>query len=245
MNMVFHVRPSPHLRQPGAVDSWFCVAKERDPQSCFDQLVQAEQEVRARHDELTHQGWDAVRALVQAELGANESEATGLRLYCLARLVGEFDEPEAVDGLIDLLAAAYGPVRAEAGEQLQGLAVEDFSAVAEGAKRAVERLPVGSPALSELPYMLVETDEPGLCELFGRLLEQPDADGVAATIEALVQLGDPVGIELLEPLREDQRMSTLGEEPGETFEAKIGELAGEAAELLAHLSVVPPDGERP
>jgi HEAT repeat protein len=113
------------------------------------------------------------------------------------------------------------------------LAYERFKEVALGVERALKRLPVGSAALPELPYILVEVPEPGVLKLLGQFLAHKDPDAVAAAIEALAELGDPKAIPLLEPLAHDDRTVELADDGGETTsEASIAELVGEAIELL-------------
>src|SRR6185437_6534543 len=99
--------------------------------------------------------------------------------------------------------------------------------------RALKRLPIGSPALPELPYLLGEVPEPGVMRLLGQFLAHKDPDAVAAAIEVLAEIGDPQAVKLLEPLVEDTRVVELADDGGDdTSEASIGELAGEAIELL-------------
>src|SRR6185369_12900186 len=108
-----------------------------------------------------------------------------------------------------------------------------FKEVAGGVERALKRLPVGSPALPELPYILAEVPEPGVVRLLGQFLAHKDPDAVAAAIEALAEIGDPAAIKLLEPLAHDERTVELAEDGSDaTSEASIGELASEAIELL-------------
>jgi HEAT repeat protein len=94
-------------------------------------------------------------------------------------------------------------------------------------------MPLGSPALPELPYLLAEIPEPGVLKLLGLFLAHSDPDAVAAAIEALAEMGDPAAIPLLEPLAHDDRTVELADDGSDTTsEASIGELATEAIELL-------------
>src|SRR6185369_4791393 len=108
-----------------------------------------------------------------------------------------------------------------------------FKEVAGGVERALKRLPVGSPALPELPYILAEVPEPGVVKLLAQFLAHRDPDAVAAAIEAIAEIGDPAAIKVLEPLVGDERTVELADDGSEaTSEATLGELAGEAIELL-------------
>ncbi|MCA9618983.1 MAG: HEAT repeat domain-containing protein, partial [Myxococcales bacterium] len=99
--------------------------------------------------------------------------------------------------------------------------------------RALGRLGVGSNALVELPYLLTEIPEPGVVTLLAKFLAHDDPDGVAAAIEALVEVGDPSAVGALEKLRDDKRKTRLGdEEELEGGDVTVGELAEEAIQLL-------------
>jgi hypothetical protein len=167
-----------------------------------------------------------------ASAGELDAPEANVRLVCVARLLGELDGPEIADGLIDVLNTDHAEVRHEAGEQLQGMACDRFADVSKAATRALDRLAPGSPALAELPYVLVEIPEPGVVGILGRFLAHADADAVAAAIEALAEVGDAATVELLRGLEEDKRVSAVGDENRTESEVTIGELASEAIELL-------------
>lgn len=205
----------------------------------LDRLFEAERTARAMHDELLQRPpkelLDGLRvALEQALAEPDEAEAS-LRLVRIAALLGELEGPRAVDALIDVLASEHPEARRAAGEEIEELAFERFKEVAGGVERALERLPTGSPALLELPFILVEVPEPGVTKLLARFLQHPDPDAVAAAIEAFVELGDPSAARLIEPLTKDQRTVEVGDEGEEAADVTIGELAEEALELLEGL----------
>jgi HEAT repeat protein len=203
----------------------------------LSELFDAERNVRRLHDQLASLSTPDLLGGLSTALSAalrekNEDEAS-LRLVRIAALLGEHEGPEVVDALIDVLSSDHPEARRAAGEELEGLAYERFKEVAGGVERALKRLPVGSPALPELPYILAEVPEPGVLKLLGLFLQHKDADAVAGAIEALAELGDPQGIALLEPLIHDERTVELADDGGDsTSEASLGELAGEAIELL-------------
>ena len=97
---------------------------------------------------------------------------------------------------IDILGGVSHEARIAAGEGLETLAYDRFKEVALGIERALERLPKGSPALSELPFLLAEVGEPGCAKLLGRFLQNEDAEVVASAIEAMAELGDPASIQV-------------------------------------------------
>ena len=104
-------------------------------------------------------------------------------------------------------------------------------------ERALVRLPKGSPALSELPYMLAEVPEPGALKLLGQFLKHADPEAVAAAIEALVEVGDPGAAPMLAHLERDTRQVQMDGEDGVEGDGpvSIGDLATEARHLLAEL----------
>jgi HEAT repeat protein len=204
------------------------------------ELFRAERDVRESHDRLASLGRSgelegllaALRRASDAAGGLDPAEAA-LRQVCVARLLGEFDGAEVADALIDVLASDHAEARHEAGEQLQGLAYDRFKEVALAAERALERFPDGAPCLVELPYLLVEVPEPGVVKLLGKFLAHGDVETVAAAVEAVAEIGDPAALKFLEPLVNDERTTTVGDDGGEQAEVTLGELAGEAIELLS------------
>ena len=202
-------------------------------------LFDAERTVRRHHGELVAQPRaELVRALGAAvkeatKLGAEEA---ALRLTRIASLLGDLEGPEAVDLLIDILGSDSPEARVTAGEALEGLAFDRFKEVALGIERGLDRLPKGSPALTELPYLLAEVGEPGCVKVLGRFLQHPDPEAVAAAIEAMAELGDPAAVPLLAPLEKDARQVQLDEEDGESERVAIGDLAHEARELLSEMA---------
>ena len=203
----------------------------------LNDLFDAERNVRRLHDELAslppNDLLDALSGALAAALRETNEDEASLRLVRIAALLGEHEGPRAVDALIDVLSSDHPEARRAAGEELEALAYERFKEVAGGVERALKRLPIGSPALPELPYLLAEIPEPGVIKLLGQFLAHADPDAVAAAIEAIAELGDPQAIKLLEPLAHDERTVELADDGSEaTSEASIGELATEAIELL-------------
>jgi HEAT repeat protein len=207
-----------------------------DPLATLGALYDAERAARDAHDELAED--DPARVLPAIEracreaLALEDEDELSLRLTCLAELLGELEGPRVVDLLIDILGSEDAEARRVAGEALSGLGFDRFKDVALGIERALTRLPGGSPALAELPYLLAEIPEPGVTRLLALFLAHRDADAVASAIEALVELGDPSTLPLLEPLAGDMRRVELEDEGGTEGDASIGELVSEARALL-------------
>lgn len=203
----------------------------------LSELFDAERTVRRVHAELADypepELLDALADAVKAAFRESREEEGSLRLTRIATLLGEFEGPRVVDTLIDILASEHPEARAAAGEELQGLAFDRFKEVALGVERALKRLPVGSAALPELPYVLAEVPEAGLTRLLSQFLTHQDPDAVAAAIEALVEVGDPAAAQKIAPLVGDTRTVELAEgEEDRTEEVTLGELAEEAISLL-------------
>jgi len=205
-------------------------------------LFDAERTARILHgDLLTLPPKELVEELRKATRDAatvhdDDSAEGSLRLARIAVLLGDLDGDAVVDLLIDILGSPSPEARVAAGESLEGLAFDRFKEVAMGIERAVDRLPKGSPALTELPFLLAEVAEPGCVKLLGRFLKHADAEAVAAAIEALAELGDPAAIPLLAPLEKDARQVQLEEEDGEGERVALGDLAYEAREILEELA---------
>ncbi len=209
------------------------------------ELFDAERAARKTHAEVVRafgRGGEDAAALVAAlktEMDAaramKDPDEQALRLVRVAGLLGDMQGPVVVDLLIDILGGDEAEGRHAAGEALEGLAYERFKEVALGVERALDRLPAGSPALSELPYLIAEIPEPGAAKLLGRFLRHLDPDAVAAAIEALVEVGDPSVASLLAPLEKDTRTVQLEDDEGEEGKVTIGELAAEARALLGEI----------
>jgi HEAT repeat protein len=213
------------------------------------ELFDAERNVRRVHAELAKADatglLDVLAARVAEALVLDDEDEAALRLVRLASVLGELEGPRAVDLLIDILGSEEPEARNCAGEALSDLAFDRFKEVALGIERALDRLPVGSPALLELPYLLAEIGEPGVRKLLGRFLSHPDPEAVAAAIEALVDMGDAGAASLLGPLTDDSRRVSLEDEEGEEGTVTLGELAREAVKLLAEIDGPEGPGEAP
>lgn len=189
-------------------------------------------EARLFADEDAHQA--RVRLLGEAVAeakGLADRKEAGLRLERLADLCAQVPGPEMVDALITILDDPDERVRVQAAEALSDVGWERYAEVARGVDRA---LTDGSrvAALKELPWVIAEIAEPSAVKLLAAFLKHADAEVVAAGLEALASLGEPVPAKHLKPLLGDKRAVTVeDEEEGTTI--TLGELAEEALETLA------------
>jgi len=217
----------------------------------LDALFDAERAVREAHENLADGDLsEVVPALERATrealaLEAEDEDESSLRLVRLSAVLGDLEGPKVVDLLIDILGATDAEARQTAGVALSGLAFDRFKDVALGIERALTRIPSGSLALSELPYLLIEIPEPGVSRLLARFLAHSSADAVAAAVEALVEIGDPSALPLLEPLSDDPRRVQLEDESGQEGDATIGELVAEALAILGDGKPGPAGGKPP
>jgi len=204
----------------------------------LEALFDAERAAREAQQELADGDLsEVVPVLEQATrealaLEAEDEDESSLRLVRIAGVLGDLEGARVVDLLIDIRGAADAETRQAAGVALSGLAFDRFKDVAIGIERALTRIPSGSPALSELPYLLIEIPEPGVNRLLARFLAHGSADAVAAAVEAIVEIGDPSALPLLEPLSGDPRRVQLEDENGQEGDASIGELVAEAQAIL-------------
>lgn len=213
-------------------------------------LFDAERTARRLHtDIVAHPTPELVRDLEAATrsalAGSDENEAS-VQLSRLAMLLGDLEGEKPVDLLIDILASTVTDARVVAGEALESIAFDRFKEIALGVERALGRLPKGSPALTELPYLLAEVAEPGCVKLLAKFLEHPDAEAAASAVEALAELGDPAAIPILSRFETDGRQVQLDGEGGEGERVSIGDLAHEARELLEEMvEAAAPQNEPP
>lgn len=213
------------------------MSKNADLQTHLSGLFDAERKVRELHDKLASAPVDTLLdtlapAIADAAKLDDEDESS-LRLVRIAGVLGQVEGPRAMDALIDILGTDLPEARHAAGEAIEEAAFDRFKEVAQGVERALKRLPAGSPALPELPYILAEVPEPGVLKLVEMFLRHQDADAVAAAIEVSADIGDPALVKHLEKLKDDKRTVDMAEEDSdEPSEVTLGELAAEAIGLL-------------
>jgi len=195
-------------------------------------LFEAERAVRALHAELLREDPAALMAALgpaaREALELKDATESTLRLVRIAELLTDVNGDASADLLVDILGTEHGEARLSAGEALEERGYSRFKELALAVERALDRLPKDSVALEELPYLLAEIPEPGVTKLLARFLGLQSAEAVSASIEALVEVGDPGAIKLLEPLEKDARTVSVAGESSIT----IGELAREAIDLL-------------
>ena len=159
------------------------------------------------------------------------SEETGRELARLADLCSQVPGPEMMDAMLLILNQEDPAVRVAVQDVLLEVAYERYAEFARGVDRVMSSDDPVGPAMSELPFMIAEIAEPSALPLLKDFLAIDHADVVAATVEAMVELGDAEAIDLLTPMTSDTRMVGIEGFEQET-EASIGKLASEAIEIL-------------
>ncbi|MFO0680105.1 MAG: HEAT repeat domain-containing protein [Polyangiaceae bacterium] len=208
------------------------------PQGLISRLFDAERAARDLHSSLVDLDpgalLPALRAAYSEAVKLDDEDEVALRLVRIATVLGELEGDATVDLLIDILDHDDPEARHAAGEALQDLAFDRLKEVALGTERALERLPKGSVALSELPYLYANVGEPSARKLLERFLGHADESAVASAIEALVEMGDAQAVNALRALVDDAREVDLASEDDEEEggRVRLGELAREAITML-------------
>ncbi len=204
--------------------------------SRLDELFAAERSVRALHNSLARGNRDELMAAAtkatREALGLKDRAEANLRLVRLGELLAEIDGADSADLLVDILDGGEAEARMTAGEALEERGYSRFKELALAVERAIARLPKGSPAHHELPYLLAELPEPGVLKLLAQFLSLEDPESVAAAIEAMVEVGDPGAAKLLAPFANDKRVVDLADGTGAEANVTVGELAKEAIDVL-------------
>lgn len=174
----------------------------------------------------------ALAKRVDRERGGKGADSAG-NLARLADLCAQVVSPTTLDALVRILDHDDPQVRVAAGEALLEVGIDRFKDVRGAVERALGNSALTN-ALEELPFILAELGDPPSVALVARFLELPQAQAVAAGIEALAAMGDPTAIPHLRKLAQDTRDVTIAEEGVGELRMTIGELSQDAvAELTA------------
>jgi hypothetical protein len=116
-----------------------------------------------------------------------------------------------VDALFEKLGDETQDALDAARDELLRVAKNNPSAVISGVERALARLPVGHPALPELPWILFDIgqDDEITVDAAKLLLGSRDTGVVSVTMDMLVETGNASFAKLLEPLQNDDRWVEL------------------------------------
>lgn len=173
---------------------------------------------------------DLVAAVDEARELKDRDEAT-MRLERLADLCAQAPTPETIVAMIKIFDDPDPAVRVALGEALLDVAYDYYADVARTIETLLDKGHRG-PSMAELPFVLAEVGEPSAIGFMRRFLEHPDAEVVAAAIEAAVELDAPELADAIRALESDTRRVQLDEGFEAETQATIGELAEEAIAAL-------------
>jgi hypothetical protein len=176
----------------------------------------------------------AEQAAALEELLARELAAVALEDPVSVALVRAADiaiplEERGAKLLSPGLAHANPDVRRLVGEALLAIAEEGLAKIRPAIDYA---LGAGCPAAEEMPFLLAMTEDADTAKTIAEFLKSADADAVAAAIEALADVGDAASVPALRALCGDKRAVAVEGDGDEQHEWTIGDLAGEAIEMI-------------
>jgi HEAT repeat protein len=196
-------------------------------------IFDAERRLRAAENELlgmqSNTVADVLSMATDTALKLEDATEASMRLERLADLCAQVPGPKMADALIRILDHDSPQARVQAAEALRDVGYDRYAELARAIERVLDRKHDGQ-AMLELPWVLAEIGEPSALPLIKRFLGHAEGEVVASAIEAVMSLGDPAAIELLQPLTEDAREVELDDMEGES--ATIGDLALEAIAAL-------------
>ena len=143
-------------------------------------------------------------------------------------LVGVMTE-KAVMTLASGLGSENATVRMLCGDALMHVAEDDLRLLGPAIDDVLKK---GGTAAEEMPFVLLEVDDPEVPHILEKFLKSSEGEVVAAAIEALIEIGDPECESALKALVDDTREVTL-DEGTEDETTTVGQLAKDALAMLA------------
>ncbi len=143
-------------------------------------------------------------------------------------LVGVMTEKSA-GALCSGLSSENATVRMLCGDAIMHVAEDDLNLLKPSIDQILKK---GGTAAEELPFVLLEVDDPEVPRIIEKFLKSQEPEVVASAIEALIEIGDMQSEKELKALVNDKRVVSL-DESLEDETTTIGELAKDALELLA------------
>ncbi len=196
-------------------------------------IFDAERRLRSAENELLgmqpNMVADVLSMATDTALKLEDTAEASMRLERLADLCAQVPGPKMADALIRILDHESPQARVQAAEALRDVGYDRYAELARAIERVLDKKHDGQSML-ELPWVLAEIGEPSALPLIKRFLGHTEGEVVASAIEAVMSLGDPAAIDLLQPLTEDTREVELDDMEGES--ATIGDLALEAIAAL-------------
>lgn len=201
----------------------------------IEQIVELDEKIaglRARFEELPPQEQIEVLTAQFAKSIKKTSEDDPVSFHILrcAEMMGELDSPAVARALADGLGHENADVRLIAGDALHHMAEHGLDRIMPAVESALEE---GGLRAEEMPFLLVDIEEPEVVRIIERFLSSPNAEVVASAIEALAELGDSSAIGALEALRGDKRTVAVDEDEASQADWTVGQLVEDAIEMLS------------
>lgn len=164
----------------------------------------------------------------QIEAISSEADVPITLVRTAEMLVGVMTE-KSLKVLASGLGSENATVRMLCGDALMHAAEDDLELF----KPAIDDvLKAGGTAAEEMPFILLEVDDPEVPSILEKFLKSDEGEVVAAAIEVIIELGAPESEAALKALVDDKRKVTL-DEGNEDETTTVGRLAQDALDILA------------
>ncbi len=173
---------------------------------------------------------EVLTAAFKEQIKGIEPEAdVPITLVRTAEMLVGVNTEGAVSTLCIGLGSENATVRMLCGDALVHAAEDDLELI----KPAIDEvLKKGGTAAEEMPFVLLEVDDPEIPHLLEKFLKSSEAEVVAAAIEAVIEVGDPDSEKALKALVNDKREVAL-DEGSDDETTTIGQLAKDAIAMLS------------
>jgi len=181
----------------------------------LEKIFEAERTLREAESAFLEGEQKEIEELLIQEISAaselGDSPESALRLERLTDLCAQIPSDITLELLLDILDRDIPSVTVQASEAMVDIGCDNYELLCKVAERAIGDREPGA-ALQELPWVVAEIANADAVQLIRKFLDHDDASIVASAVEALVSLGRPEGIEMLEPLKNDTRTVEFDEE---------------------------------
>jgi HEAT repeat protein len=157
-----------------------------------------------------------------------ENGVVSMGLIRITEMMINYDADRVSRLLVKGLGHPNPDARLLCGDALFHLSEKGFDKILPAIEVALED---GGAMAEELPFLLVEVDDPQVPQILERFLAHDNGEVVASAIEAIAEIGDPSSLAALENLRDDERQVSVDDTSfGKNW--TVGRLAKEAVEML-------------
>lgn len=201
----------------------------------LDKLLACDRDALGYERELLNMPPELLSPLIaratQAAMALTDPSERVMRVRRLADLAAQVQDDRSVEALIMMLDDSDPRARVEAGEALLDVAYDRYKVVAKAIERRAKEKLTGH-AMLELPWIIAEVGEPSATKVITPFLKSPDANVIAAAIEALASLGDPTVKKHIEAFLGDGRYVDVSDDE-DGGQVTLSELAHEALNNIA------------